>query len=660
MANKRISFSAEDTGVVSLMDKLRQSAKDLSRDVIADAIKYSSSTKEQNAYISEQIKLIEKRNALEKEGRIMTARQSYNSAMETASSKEAKDKITQKYKQEIAGIREESGQDSMQTKLLQEIIDTIKASAKEEIKSESKQNVEERGFFSRLFGGNKKNESDPEEEYKKSLREGNRGDKAESEQEQNRRSKIGQSSRAFNTAAGIGMQSNEIFMAAAAMALIPMVGSGLSMIAQRLIQGGDQLQKGRLAMGSIMRNPGVDMGKSGEMLGVDQAEFMTFAAQMSKNRGYSNEGYALNKQDFKDSVEGAALRLLGTEQAYGVSRGSLLGFDKLQRLDNNHRDTAGDVQNLIKYLKQEGAFGASGKDMASLEEYIGIQTSIMQDQSKRLEGINTNTNASVIAAFQRIGGTFANPLLAGERIGTMNNAITSPNNDFKQAMVYSTLRKIKPDADLFELRKMQEEGIFGEGVLSGVMKDLTNRGGSEGNKKIMLSEFFGLSNNQSEALFNAYSKNNNVFDSVASRNELFKKYGMTSDSQFVSEGAQYTGSIDRMNAKMTNRVAPLGEKMINTSEKYINEIEKNGLVSGVGTIFKDIGKEMADAFKGAMTSAVENIGEKVTETFEVVKKAVQNTNPSEYLNNPYMGASSFGINTQLLFQNTTKVPAKGK
>jgi len=598
-STKRVQFEAQDNGVVSLMDKLRRSAKDLSKDLIADAIKYSSSAKEQNKYLSEQIALIDKRNRLETEGRKIEASKAYQSQSSAAKTKIERDEIAKKYKSDLSNINQESSEDNLQVKYLKEIVEAIKTSAKEEIKDENIQENKTQSFFSRIFGGKKK-EIDPEEEFKNSNKRGDKAEKKESESNEKRKSG-GSASGAFNNGAQIATQGNELAMAAAAFAIIPMIGQGISTIANKLIQEGSRLQESRLTLGRISGNPNIDIGKPAAGMGVDQAEFMNFSAQMAKNRGYSTEAYALGMGRFSDSVQGAALRLQGTKQMYGVSDGSLLGFDKLQRLDSNRRDTAGDIQNLIKYLKQEGAFGASGKDMASLEEFMHIQTTIMQDQSKRLESVNTNSNASVIASFQRLGGTFANPVTAGERISTMNNAIVNPGNDFKQAMVYSALRKLNPDADLFDLQKKQEEGIFGEGTLSQVMKDLTNRGGSSGNKKIMLKEMFGLSANQSGALFDSYQKGMNEgkdpFADIASRNELFKKYGLTQDSQFVEGGTRMTGSIDRLTAKMTNRVAPLGEGLVNKGEKYINKIEDDGLLSGATSMGKDIAKATGDAIK---------------------------------------------------------------
>lgn len=657
---KRIAFGAEDTGVLSFIDKLRRSAQDLSKGMIADALKYSSSAKEQNKYLQDQINLLTQRNKLDMEGRRLGMDQSYKTAISSAKSSLEKKDITGQYKQQLSALQSESSTDSLQIKYLKEIVDAIKMSAKEELKEESRQSNNTNSFFSRIFGSSSKEGSDPEDDYKKSQKGDANADKKDSEKRDRNR---GRATSAFNTATGIATQGNELAMAAAAFAIIPMVGQGISTIANKIISEGSRLQEGRLTLGRLNGNPNVNVGKSAAGMGVDQAEFMTFAAQMAKNRGYSTEAYALGMGGFSDRVEGAALRLQGTKQMYGVSDSSLLGFDKLQRLDNNKRDTAGDVQNLIKILRDEGAFGKSGKDMASLEEFMHIQTNIMQDQSKRLESVNTNSNASVIASFQRLGGTFANPLTAGERIGTMNNAVVNPGNDFKQAMVYSSLRKLNPNADLFDLKKKQEEGIFGEGTLSQVMKDMTNRGGSQGNKKIMLMEMFGLSANQTETLFNSYQEGmkggKDPFADIASRNNLFKKSGLITDEQFVAGGTNMSGSIDRLTAKMTNRIAPTGEALVNKGEEYINKIEKDGLMSGVGTIAKDIGKEMANAFKGALIS----VSKDVKESFSVMTEGVK----SDWKNvfNLFSGPGGIakiiadGVISKTIQENPTYVPKKG-
>ncbi len=139
---KKIQFSGVDTGVSSMISKLKSESRDLGAVLIKEAMAYSSSLKDQVSYIQDQIQAIERRNKAE--GDQNAARASF--AMHSAVSKAEGDPVLTKeersaristarkeYKGALTENNEALRLERTQVSLLREILDTAKAQARDEI-----------------------------------------------------------------------------------------------------------------------------------------------------------------------------------------------------------------------------------------------------------------------------------------------------------------------------------------------------------------------------------------------------------------------------------------------------------------------------------------------------------------------------------------------
>lgn len=126
MADKTVRIGVDAQEAQGFQSKMRQSAESLARDMIRSARSYSTSSKEVLKDIDAQIQAIEKRNRLDAEFR--------KARLESARDKMSPDK----YSSARSQISQESREDQLQTKLLRELIDTIKHTSKEEIREDRK------------------------------------------------------------------------------------------------------------------------------------------------------------------------------------------------------------------------------------------------------------------------------------------------------------------------------------------------------------------------------------------------------------------------------------------------------------------------------------------------------------------------------------------
>ena len=129
MSDKTVRIGVDGQEAINFQNKMRQGAEQMARDMIRSSRSYSTSAKEVLRDIEEQIKAIEKRNKLNKEFEYSRLESTRGSISEKQYSRE-KERID----------RQLSG-DTLEVKLLREVIDAIKHTSKEEIR-EDRKNVE--------------------------------------------------------------------------------------------------------------------------------------------------------------------------------------------------------------------------------------------------------------------------------------------------------------------------------------------------------------------------------------------------------------------------------------------------------------------------------------------------------------------------------------
>jgi len=219
----------------------------------------------------------------------------------------------------------------MQTQLLRELIDTVKATAKEEIR-ESRATVEE------TIRKDKRTtqlnpEGDPEEILKRTIQREMLGTVGEAETEERRKFKdYGKSTGAGvnQVLTTIGSSPNAFYMAAAALTLIPFIGQGAGSIANKLIGGADRYEKAGANLAGI-RGGTIDSN-------LDRLETLG-GARYFAHYGMSNAEVAERMSGYSRSSGGKigrygdqqAMQLLAMEKVFGIDQGTMSGLAAIQR-----------------------------------------------------------------------------------------------------------------------------------------------------------------------------------------------------------------------------------------------------------------------------------------------------------------------------------------
>lgn len=432
-------FSSRAQELVSELVGESRERKDLSSDIISD--------------IKEQISLLEKRNSLRKEERLLEL--SYKEKAGKLSDKDAdkeKEKITSEYREE-----------KLTFSYAKDIVDAIERAAREQIDSNKEtigKLVTEEGFGVAVGG---KSEID-------ALRELIIKDKLQQQKHVNKVDKVVEGAAglfAQSSSAVIGSQS-----AIDASLRLGQVGSG------QMMQTGAGM--GGLAGGAVMGAAAVigaslfAAAKGAMISGAAEPSFMRMAGigggsysdyrgfgEEAENYGYTRDIVAQRRADM--SLAGlttrgsgqAALESLQMERGLGLSSGLTQQLERFQRPGMSNISTMETTQQMIAYLRATGV--VKGGDMSALPEYLQSLVSLSQQQLTVLGSVDTGVNTKMIASISNLDNTFKNPDVLGKIVSSFNQGLTTAPNEQIEALQYTVLNQIAPGKNIFELKKMRED-----------------------------------------------------------------------------------------------------------------------------------------------------------------------------------------------------------
>lgn len=451
---KKVIFEAQDNGVSSTQDKLRKGAEEWARSLIRGARDFSTSGKEVIKYLEEEIKLIERRDQLNARARKVTSEADYNRKM-ARTPEYMQGGVTKEYKADQQKITEEGRLDALQVDLLRELIDTVKQTAREEIREDRKTVEEKLGkdkSVGRLGIGD---DEDELEALKKTLQYEGIGNVKESETSEKNRFKFGAAAgRGFNAAANVGTQPNEFFMMAAILAMIPIVGAGLSQIGGKAFASAQEYETSTGAYGgitgeSIASHSGWKTGALGSgynKYGLSASQATDRGVAFARARGEMGP-------DFWGSMEANTKMIKG----FGLSEGDLLQNEKLGR---GGRFLGSAVpMNLYSSLLDQNLM--KGEDTSLLPEYLQLMNQLGQQQIEVLGSIDQGVNTKMITAIAGMGGSMANPENLKRLIPSFQQGLSRPVNAGVRALQLHTLQQANPSMSLLELEMQQEKGLAG-------------------------------------------------------------------------------------------------------------------------------------------------------------------------------------------------------
>lgn len=195
------------------------------------------------------------------------------------------------------------------------------------------------------------------------------------------------------------------------------------------------------------------------------------------------------------NIQEETLGALHLTKGLGIDMGEISKSASTYRYQDTKKTVAENVGVMLSVM----GIDRSKEGNQRVGELLAIQNKLIEDQAKRREVISPETTATVIAAFSQFGGSFAGER-AGERISTINQALSTPQGDYQQAMSFATLAQLKPGGSFLDMMKMQEKGIEQEGYMQKMMETLSGQYGTGDLFTIALKNRFNLSAEQAETL----------------------------------------------------------------------------------------------------------------------------------------------------------------
>ena len=617
MAERKVTFTGVDNGVSNLMSRLREDSKQLTNELIRDAQQYSNTSRDQVQYIEEQIKAIERRNRIDAQGqRLIAERQRESGAISQ-----------EQYQQQVSQIGVSQRADDLQVALLRELIETIKTTAREEIREDRR---------------------DVQDQIREFQRRDAKDDLAGYSEEELFKIRYQQQLLEADEASP-GGRGGSVLGGVLGANLINRLGG----LVQQIPQAQTQLDLLRPAIGIASAASGAAIGTMADVFTAGQSEFQIIGAELGEQVGQFYAEALMRTLTSREALNVAALRLraitgrggefsgagalglpnLGLDRIQeaelaarvaniiGTSRGLAgrtydfqalqtgFGFDEgtvvrrfaLERL--GQANTAVEVARIFQIAQQQGFF--RGGDQTTFIDLIRNQTALIEQFSQTATMVDPNQATRTLLEFNRIGGMFATAdPRSMQLIGGINQALANPQNQFMQAANYQVLRRLDPSASLFDLMRMQEQGLQTPGFLREVIQDVTRMGGGEDFQRLLLSQRLqGIPLDAIDTLFRQRGRLDEISDE-----ELM---GVVGD----------VGAIRRRAAENVTRLTRDRAEITNA---FID-----GSIEGVTTVAQKFGDEIDRALQSAaerFDQEMENIVAKFGEGME--QSLATGTDPS--------------------------------
>lgn len=380
---------------------------------------------------------------------------------------------------------------------------------------------------------------------------------------------------------GVGMMGNNAlragFGAIGVAGLLSVAG-----FVGKMISEGMQLDESTSMISGLGRGASAAKGE-GVRFGMKDSEFLDYKRGALLSSG--NSRYDAGSQ-------------LAFEGGFSLDKGILNSMNTQLRSDKSGRSSTEVSLEMLSIFKKSDIFNIGKGDFTQLTEAVQTLTSLNEQANQQMAKIDTTLNTNLISLLGR-SGVEINKI--GQYTDPMNRSITSPGNDFKQAFLFRTLRKMNPNASLFDLQAKQEEGIFGEGILQNVVKGLLDMSGGRKDEKFKqnLSSMLGLQKFQVQNLI----EGGFVEDAVSGKS--FSMEDLKGTSSEVKGGAATAGTVQVQMAKLNNKLAEWGKGTIDAVERKLNEYKAAFDEDGVSGVFRAVGSDIITAITESSKKVIE-------------------------------------------------------
>ena len=445
--DKEIRLNVDD----SALNKLRQRATDLSRDMIRASREFSTSSDEVVADLQEQISLMERRSQISEQyarNQIQQARQAGQAAPQQA---------TQAIQQ--------AQEDKIVVSLLREMIETIKQSSKNEIRAD-RDDVERRIRASRTvtqLGP----AGDPIQALTETLQRGYLGgenDDIETNTQSESRNRRGRGSsrirrgfeQVLNKAASA---ENEYVFLTSMLEGIPFVGKAAATVAARGISNAENFERSAINYGRInrfgRRGSPLDEGRAiGGAIGLAAANLgLTPGEALDRSTAFTG---ALQNDLSLEKVSS----LVGAERSLGLDQNAIIQILRTSRYDQGVNDPSRILSQFDKYTKD------TSQAITVIPELIGTFTSAANQILSARGEVDTQNLARVIT------GIGASTGFRGQRLDKLTGAFGNLGrtaNPVTRALLMRSFRETDPNASFVDIQEKLEGGLS-EGSRPGLQR----------------------------------------------------------------------------------------------------------------------------------------------------------------------------------------------
>jgi len=592
---KKIIFTAQDNNVA-------QKANQIYSSILPKSKEYSANLKEQTSYIERQVRELEKKARLEQKtgNAILKEQESLLAAARTPREKA-------KYEERVNRVKNELSDSTTVLETLKELLnetkrqnahtekvekETAKKLRLEEDRYQSQKSLwrqevqyDKQGVKDRIKAAEKNNFKDltPDQVeklmFQKTISGGDGKDKGIFGQVFAGTLAAGIVQKIGSTLSTIASASTGEQAFNSLLGGVPFVGDVLSKASQRNFEEQYAVGTGVKRLRALTGYGGLRIGGNND-IGFSTRENTQSAANLIPAAGFAG-GY--DKYGNQSSL---------------LERGLALSPQLISQLVKDIRSTSNnaDLLKVVSYVLN--ANPELRKDQTRFSEILTQTSQLTNQLISQSENISLKQNAGVVGALRSIGGTFADPTLGGQRMLSINNALTNPGNDFQKARSFGVLSGLKPGMSYFQMLEAQEKGIGQEGYLEGVLKQLERETGGGENLMLAVQQNLGLGASTSRRLVEARRKNPNIFGNFKGGTEDIESIlGLT------NRAVDSTSRKDREAAEM--------------SDKYLLGAF-DGLTEGV--------KQTASALK----KFAEDIGLMIPTPKTAAKNFVQETNKVYY------------------------------
>jgi hypothetical protein len=283
------------------------------------------------------------------------------------------------------------------------------------------------------------------------------------------------------------------------------------------------------------------------------------------------------KQGSGRNLLGGAENMMGLEKGLGVSREAIFGIIEVQRSSSKENR---DFLKTISGVLNAGKGGIFKEDRALLSEFLGKYSQITKEFLKSQTTVGSATGFDVLNKFNSLGGAFsAGDPRSGGIISSINGSLTNPNTDFKKALSFYALRRANPNMSTADLIEEQQKGLSSETYFNSMLDLTDSMGGSENDKRLQFAGMFGLEDKQAFATSMYKGYRSGKFGRKTLQGQL--QGGMGAGS-IMGMAEDQTGKYTRSTAEIQN--------------DYIDDV--SAAVSNVGVKMKDLFGDMLDQLKG--------------------------------------------------------------